>query len=275
MEEALNRALLFQFQTYFKVHKFFNMKYLVSLIILALNFGNAIAQSDTIYMPVEDIIKKLKAKDSINTVKIEDTIKVSSRKSYLDSIMIKTIEKQLFLIKNTSRESKSLKSKMGSHITNLYIGVLIGNKIIIHNDAVANKIDGKKGSKKDVDSIIIENYETGENVDWKSPLQDENYLSISHLKNTSTIVFGDSTLKSGFYAVASIQDTSAVTIKVEFFPTLESCKSAVINNANGVIFSIVPNDGSLSTQLVGFIEPKKSTGDRITFLKSTTKRKSK
>lgn len=256
----------------------------VIYLILSINLFSSFifCQSDTIHLPVDDLIKKLKIKD---TTKVESNIGVISKDlessnisdvskaSYFDTLIANTIRSQLFLIKDTSKEGKSLKSNTTVHITNLYIGVLIDNKIITHAGFVKSSGTNKGGSGSKVGSILVENYETGEMVEWKDPVVSENYVSISSLKNKSSIALGDSTLQSGFYAVASIKDSANVNIHIELYPTLESCKSAVVRNANGIIFSIVPDKGSLRTHVIGFVEPNGSSDREISFFRPNIKRK--
>jgi hypothetical protein len=239
-------------------------------------------QSDTIHIPVDDLIRKLKIKD---TTKVESNIGVISKDlessnisdvsktSYLDTLIANTICSQLFLIKDTSKEGKSLKSNTEIHITNLYIGVLVDNKIITHAGFVKSSGSNKGGTGIKGGSILVENYESGEMVEWKDPAVSENYVSIASLKNKSSIALGDSTLQAGFYAVASIKDSANVNIHIELYPTLESCKSAVVKNANGIIFSIVPDKGSFRTHVIGFKEPDVSSDSEISFFSPNIKRK--
>jgi hypothetical protein len=249
------------------------MKYLIFVFLFIVNSVVLIAQNDsTTLIPISEIIQDFFPKDSTKNEINQNSTNIISN-SLSDNLLVKSLQNQLFLIKDTSKEVKSLKSNTAVHITNLYIGVLVDNKIITHAGFVKSSGSNKGRPGIKGGSILVEKYETGEMVEWKDPVVSENYVSISSLKNKSSIALGDSTLQSGFYAVASIKDSANVNIHIELYPTLESCKSAVVRNANGIVFSIVPDKGSLRTHVIGFVEPDGSSDREISFFRPNIKRK--
>lgn len=265
------------------------MKFNSLIFLLVLNIFlpcDINAQNDSIPNGLDKLINKVRNKNintkADSTGKQTDIDKNNFASDQINNSVLNIIENTLspFIFLSYKDElSNSIRNNNGSK-NNVFIGLSVGNKILVSDEIYNEQEDEKKSKSRSKNTYIFENYES-KAINRNSQISkfDDNFVSVKNELKSNLITGPNS---SNHFIVISINDFKTMELDFKFIDGIfDINKSNVKTNFNpGLILSIENVDGSIIFNLVGLInnnnEIIKINGDKKQNSKSkTSKRKRK
>ena len=241
-------------------------KFLVLMLCFSFLAGNAQINEPKKWYKIDD------SKQSKDTISNKSNKESTPTENTFLSIINNALTPFIFL-SYKDELSNSIRNNNGSK-NNVFIGITVGNKILVSDEIYIEPEDDKKSKSRSKSTYIFENYQS-KAINRNSQISkfDDNFVSAKNELKSNLITGHNS---SNHFIVISINDFKTMELDFKFTDGIfDISKSNVKTNFNpGLILSIENVDGSIIFSLVGLInnnnEIIKMNGDKKQNSKSET-----